>query len=135
MLIKANDLSGLHLYVSLHRICQEHTQGYEMRSLCIYTLSLLRRHLEALAMNDGWAGFVVLLLGDPHLLEGGERGQNGATNPHRVLALRGSHDLDLHGRGGQCLDLLLHAISHALEHGGATFNITTAIQYNHSNSI
>jgi hypothetical protein len=28
--------------------------------------------LEALAMDDSGAGFVVFLLGDPHLLEGGE---------------------------------------------------------------
>ena len=29
-------------------------------------------NLEALAVNDGGAALVVLLLGDPHLLEGGE---------------------------------------------------------------
>jgi len=39
------------------------------------------RCLEAFAMDDGWAGLVVFLLADPHLLEGGERGQDGATDP------------------------------------------------------
>ena len=40
--------------------------------------------LEALPVHDGRTGLVVLLLRDPHLLEGGERGQDGATNPDRV---------------------------------------------------
>ena len=49
--------------------------------------------LEALAMHDRGAGFVVLLFADPHLLEGGEGGQDGATNPDGVLALRWGDDL------------------------------------------
>lgn len=53
--------------------------------------------LEALAVNNGGTALVVLLLRDPHLLEGGERGQNGTTDPDGVLALGGSNDLDLHG--------------------------------------
>lgn len=40
--------------------------------------------LEALAVDDGGARLVVLLLGDPHLLEGGQGGQDGATNPDGV---------------------------------------------------
>ena len=35
-------------------------------------------------MDNGGPGLIVLLLGDPHLLEGGEGGQDGATNPDRV---------------------------------------------------
>merc|ERR1712157_601621 len=42
---------------------------------------------EALPVHDGGAGLVVLPLGDPHLLEGGQRGQDGPTDPHGVLAL------------------------------------------------
>ena len=53
--------------------------------------------LEALAVDDGWAALVVLLLGDPHLLEGGEGSQDGASDPDGVLPLRGSDDLDLDG--------------------------------------
>ena len=70
-------------------------------------------------MDDTGAGLVVLLLADPHLLEGGEGGQDGAPNPHGVLPLGWSYDLDLHGAGSQGGDLLLHAIGDAGVHGGA----------------
>jgi len=53
-------------------------------------------HLEAFPVDDGWAGFVILLLADPHLLEGGERGQDGTTDPDRVFSLWGSDYFDLH---------------------------------------
>ena len=42
---------------------------------------LLLERLEALAVDDRGTALVVLLLGDPHLLEGGERGQDGAADP------------------------------------------------------
>ncbi|KAF1747871.1 hypothetical protein GCK72_024337 [Caenorhabditis remanei] len=54
------------------------------------------RRLEALAVDNGWAGLVVLLLGDPHLLEGGEGGKDGSSDPDGVLALWWGDDLDLH---------------------------------------
>merc|ERR1719234_62876 len=57
--------------------------------------------LEALAVDDGWAALVVLLLGDPHLLEGG-----------------GS-------KGG---DLLLHAVSNTRVHGGASGHDGVGVQ-------
>merc|ERR1712146_19038 len=76
-------------------------------------------HLEALAVDDGRPGLVVLALGDPHLLEGGERGQDRPSNPHRVLALRGCDDLDLHGRRGKRGDLLGEALRDLAEHGGS----------------
>ncbi len=69
--------------------------------------------LEALAVNDGRARLVVLLLADPHLLEGGQRGEDGAADPDGVLALGRGDDLDLHGRGSQSRDLLLHAVGDA----------------------
>merc|ERR1712118_140345 len=56
--------------------------------------------LEALPVHDGRTRLVVLLLGDPHLLEGGERREDGAANPNGVLALGRRDDLDLH-RGGR----------------------------------
>ena len=37
-------------------------------------------------MDDGGARLVVLLLGDPHLLEGGEGGEDGASDPDGVPA-------------------------------------------------
>ena len=76
--------------------------------------------LEALPVDNAWAGLVILLLGDPHLLEGGEGGQDGSSDPDGVLPLRGSDDLDLHGGWGKSGDLLLHPVSNAGVHGGAT---------------
>jgi hypothetical protein len=38
-------------------------------------------HLEALAVDNGGAGLVRLLLADPHLLESRQGGQDGAANP------------------------------------------------------
>ena len=75
------------------------------------------RHLEALSVDDAGTSLIVLLLGDPHLLEGGERGQNGATDPDGVLSLGRSDDLDLHGGRSHGGDLLLHAIGDAGVHG------------------
>ena len=46
--------------------------------------------LEALPVDNAGAGLVVLLLGDPHLLEGGEGGQDGSSDPDRVLPFGGS---------------------------------------------
>merc|ERR1712119_118606 len=76
--------------------------------------------LEALAVDDGWAALVVLLLGDPHLLEGGEGSQDGASDPDGVLPLWGSDDLDLDGGGSEGSDLLLHTVSNTGVHGGAS---------------
>ena len=76
--------------------------------------------LEALAVDNGGAAFVVLLLRDPHLLEGGEGGQDRSADPDRVLPLGGSDDLDLDGGGSQGSDLLLHTVSNTGVHGGAS---------------
>merc|ERR1712037_1063033 len=84
--------------------------------------------LEALAVDDGWAALVVLLLGDPHLLEGGEGSQDGASDPDGVLPLWGSDDLDLDGGGSQGGDLLLHAVSNTGVHGGASGHDGVGVQ-------
>ena len=70
--------------------------------------------LEAFPVDDAWARFVILLLADPHLLEGGQRGQDGATNPYGVLPLWWSDDLDLHCGRSEVGDLLLHTVSNTL---------------------
>merc|ERR1719367_555040 len=88
----------------------------------------LSKYLEALPVDNGWAALVVLLLGDPHLLEGGEGGKDGATDPDRVLPLRGSNDLDLDGRGSKSGDLLLHPVSDTGVHGGATGHDGVGVQ-------
>jgi len=79
-------------------------------------------------MDNGRAGLVVLLFRDPHLLESGQRGQDGATDPDRVLALWWGDDLDLHRRWGQGSDLLLHAIGNARVHGGTTRQDSVGVQ-------
>merc|ERR1719422_513212 len=89
---------------------------------------ILEISLEALAVDDGGAALVVLLLGDPHLLEGGEGSQDGASDPDGVLPLVGSDDLDLDGGGGKGGDLLLHAVSDTGVHGGASGHDGVGVQ-------
>merc|ERR1711910_152001 len=78
--------------------------------------------LEALAVDNGWAALVVLLLGDPHLLEGG------SSDPDGVLPLGGSDDLDLDGGGSQGGYLLLHTVSDTGVHGGASGHDGVGVQ-------
>merc|ERR1712212_122489 len=59
--------------------------------------------LEALPVDDGGAALVVLLLGDPHLLEGGEGSQDGASDPDRVLPLWGAMILILMVEGARAV--------------------------------
>merc|ERR1712237_136073 len=86
------------------------------------------RCLEALAVDDGGAALVVLLLGDPHLLEGGEGGQDGSSDPDGVLPLGGSDDLDLDGGWGEGGDLLLHPVGNTGVHGGAAGHDGVGVQ-------
>ena len=79
-------------------------------------------------MDNGWTAFIVLLFGDPHLLEGGEGGQDGATDPDGVFPLRGSNDLDLNGGWSQGGDFLLHSVSNTRVHGGATRHDSVGIK-------
>uniref|UniRef100_A0A8R7UAP0 Uncharacterized protein n=1 Tax=Triticum urartu TaxID=4572 RepID=A0A8R7UAP0_TRIUA len=85
-------------------------------------------YLEAFPVDDGWSGFVVLGLGDPHLLEGAEGGEDGASDPHTVLPLGRGDDLDLHGAGREGGDLLAHPVGDAGEHGGATTEDDVAVE-------
>merc|ERR1719369_1366711 len=85
-------------------------------------------HLEALPVDNAGACLVVLLLGDPHLLEGGQGSQDGATDPDGVLPLGRGNDLDLHGAGGQGSDFLLHAVSNTRVHGGTTGEHIVGVQ-------
>merc|ERR1712179_429997 len=82
--------------------------------------TICRKCLEAFAVNDAGASLVELLLGDPHLLEGREGSQDGASDPDGVLSLGRSDDLDLHGGRSQGGDLLLHTIGDTGVHGGAS---------------
>merc|ERR1719186_266310 len=84
--------------------------------------------LEAFAVNNGWATLIILLLGDPHLLEGGEGSQDGSSDPDRVLPFWGSNDLDLDGGWSKSSDLLLHTVSNTGVHGGASGHDSVGIQ-------
>merc|ERR1719206_697356 len=84
--------------------------------------------LGAFAVHDARTALIVLLLLDPHLLEGAERGQNGAANPHRVLTLGWCNDLDRHRIGRQRLHLLLHTLGNALVHRRAAAHHNVAVQ-------
>merc|ERR550525_705303 len=85
-------------------------------------------HLEAFSVDNGWTAFIILLLGDPHLLEGGQGSQDGASDPDGVFPLWGSNDLDLNGGWGQGSDFLLHPVSNTRVHGGATRHDSVGIQ-------
>merc|ERR1719320_563525 len=91
-------------------------------------MTICCQNLEALPVDDGGAALVVLLLGDPHLLEGGEGSQDGASDPDGVLPLGGSDDFDLDGGGGKGGDLLLHAVSDTGVHGGASGHDGVGVQ-------
>ena len=41
-----------------------------------------RNILETFSVHNGWSALVVLLFRNPHLLESGERRQDGPTDPH-----------------------------------------------------
>merc|ERR1712045_328911 len=84
--------------------------------------------LEAFSVDNGWAAFVVFLLGDPHLLEGGEGSQDGSSDPYGVFSLRWSNDFDLDGGWSQGSDFLLHSVGNTWVHGGATRHDGVGVQ-------
>jgi len=86
------------------------------------------QNLEAFPVDDGWSRFVILLLADPHLLEGGKGSKDGSSNPYRVFPLWWSDDLDLHGWWSQSCDFLLHTISNTREHSGASRQDSVSVQ-------
>lgn len=71
--------------------------------------------LETFTMYDSRTRLIIFLFRDPHLLEGGERCQNGTTDPNRVFSLWRSDDLDFDGWWSQGSDFLLHTISNTLK--------------------
>merc|ERR1719481_1313835 len=84
--------------------------------------------LEALVVDNGWSTLIILLLGDPHLLEGGEGSKDGSSDPDRVLPLWWSNDLDLDGGRSKSSDLLLHPVSNTRVHGGASGHDSVGIK-------
>merc|ERR1719422_87994 len=68
------------------------------------------------------------ILGDPHLLEGGEGSKDGSSDPDGVLSLWWSNDLDLDGGWSKSGDLLLHSVSNTRVHGGASRHDGVGVQ-------
>jgi hypothetical protein len=93
----------------------------------VITVPAVKR-LEAFSVDNGWSGFIVFLLGDPHSLEGGERSKDGTTNPDRVFTFWWGDDLDLHGGWGKSSDFLLHAVSNTWVHGGTAGKYVVSVQ-------
>ena len=79
-------------------------------------------------MHNCRTRLVIFLFGDPHLLEGGQGSQDGASDPDRVFALWGSNDLDLHSWWSKSCDFLLHSVSDTRVHGGTTREDSVGIQ-------
>jgi len=79
---------------------------------------VLRMKLETFAVNNSRARFVVFLFRDPHLLEGGQRGQDGSTDPYGVFSFGWGDDFDFNGRRGQSGDFFLHSVGDTGVHGG-----------------
>ena len=88
----------------------------------------LLAYLEAFPVDNGWSALIILLLGDPHLLEGGEGGKDGSSDPDGVLPLWWSNDLDLDGGWCKGSDFLLHTVSNTRVHGGTTGQHVVGIQ-------
>merc|ERR1719355_108301 len=84
--------------------------------------------LEAFSVDNGWTAFVVFLLGDPHLLEGGEGSQDGSSDPYGVFSFWWSNDLDFDGGWSQGSDFLLHSVSNTWVHGGASRHDGVGVQ-------
>merc|ERR1719474_1094569 len=85
-------------------------------------------NLKAFSVDNGRSAFIIFLLGDPHLLESGERSKDGSSDPDRVFSLRGSDDLDLDGGWSKSSDFLLHTVSDTGVHGGASRHDSVGIE-------
>mmetsp|Transcript_88083 Transcript_88083/g.189064 ORF Transcript_88083/g.189064 Transcript_88083/m.189064 type:complete len:420 (+) Transcript_88083:22-1281(+) len=75
---------------------------------------------ESLSVEDGKAVLLELLLRYPHLLECGQRGEDGSPDPRRELPLRRCRDADLDVLRGKLPHLVQEAIAELLKHRGAT---------------
>ena len=84
--------------------------------------------LETFSVNNRGARFVIFLFGDPHLLEGGQRGQDRSADPYRVFTLGRSNDLDLHCGWGEGCDFFLHSVGDSWIHCGATRQNCVGVQ-------
>ena len=86
---------------------------------------------ETPLLDNIWSTLVILLFRDPHCstaasaaVEGGDRAENGASNPGGILLRRNHFDAHppaaAHARWSKGSHFLLHSISKSWEQGGAT---------------
>ena len=71
-------------------------------------------------MDNPRSAFVVLLLRNPHVLEGRQAGENGTSNPDAVLAFRRRDDSHSHTVRREVGELFAHAVGDAGIHGRPT---------------
>ena len=92
---------------SFNKWCTHNSKKIER--VCVYRTKTTdwSTFLEVLLVDNGGTKLITLLLGNPHLVEGGCAGHETATDPGTVFALRRGDDLDLHSGWGQDSDLLL----------------------------
>ena len=85
----------------------------------IFIFIFYDKKLKTLSVHDGWTRLVILSLWDPHLLEGGQRGENGSSNPYGVFSFWWRDNLDLHRGWCEGSELFGHSLSDAGEHSRA----------------
>ena len=79
-------------------------------------------------MDNTWTILIVILLSDPHFLEGAETGKNAATDPYGVFPLGRGYDFDVDGVGCALLDLAPEPVGEPLVHGGAPAEHDVAVE-------
>ncbi len=79
-------------------------------------------------MHNAGTVLVVVLLRDPALLEGAERGQNRPANPLAVLALRRRNALDAHGARREAGELARQTVRNSRKHGAAAAEQHVAVE-------
>lgn len=93
----SSDMAKVKVFITVS-ISPKHAEPksvFENRVNLKTSLSRKLNNLEAFPVDDGRTGLVVLLLADPHLLEGGQRSQDGTTDPDGVFPLGWGNDLIL----------------------------------------
>lgn len=71
-------------------------------------------------MDNGRSALVVLLLRDPHVLEGRQAGKDGPSDPDTVLAFGRGDNSHFHTAGSEIGELFGHAVSDTRVHGRST---------------
>ena len=77
-------------------------------------------------MHNSWTNFFIFLLGDPHLLEGTQRCQDGSADPPTVRSLRRYNNPFPCVTWNHGCKLPTHTVSKAREQGATATEINTA---------